>query len=245
MEKEKKDSYRRTYAVSNYSELRDMYAESDGNDSYDRGLQRIGHLADMYAGAAGCYGNSQVGQIFAEGRPGSEWNYCTRTKEKIDKNSSGEKYAGLKSGRRTQERMDVKRAWHGLPMQKSTVAEVVYGKDRDRCGGNGQGLMQEFESAAGTSVRVRRLGDQSRPSDQSRLVCSKRCFNDLPNTKGHLNQLVHDHVTCSRDLRKNEQCDQYFNSLYGQAAGVSNRFAQDTERNAISEEPYDAVFFVH
>merc|ERR1719277_2914229 len=127
----------------------------DGSTSKDHSAE-IHHLLSLYEGAAG--GHRHAAALLIDARddvPDQDRPPALRPAHRIEAEGL-QGYAGLHSNEKGP---DVKRAWRTLPMHKSTVSEVVYGKDpvENRTLNEKEMTMvgQSFGHSAGKSPRIR------------------------------------------------------------------------------------------
>jgi len=112
-------------------------------------------LLCMYKGAAGS--KNAMAELVPD-LPGQECpgpdddrKLCMKSGASIQ-NIGWDGFAGLK----TRSQRDTKRAWMRLPLQKSSVAESVFGYDTVQLHGHDKAMLRQFEHCAGFSPRLQK-----------------------------------------------------------------------------------------
>jgi hypothetical protein len=110
-------------------------------------------LLCMYKGAAGSKNAMAelVPDLPGQDCPGpdDDRKLCMKSGASIQ-NIGWDGFAGLKS----RSQRDTKRAWMRLPLQKSSVAEAVFGSDTAQMHGHDKAMLRQFEHSAGFSPRL-------------------------------------------------------------------------------------------
>jgi len=216
---------------------RDLDFSSSGDKSAE-----MEQLLASYEGCAGAHRHAAALLIDSDKQPDADRPLCMRVAPKIEERGL-KGHAGLSTNDRGS---GTKRAWRRLPMQKSTVAEVVFGQDwHSQLNDKERGMIGQFEHTAGKSPRIRHGDLDVKPGMMPHDVKSmnfKRNYFHSPMNKSQIERVV----SHSEPLKSTVEIDARTTSQFDRAAGRSDRFGQERiSRKAHLVGPQDAKWAVY
>jgi len=201
------------------------------------------HLLSMFSGAAGGHAKATAVLLDGDEAPDKPRAPCLRPAAVIEEQGRGD-HAGLQSNER---KADKKRAWRTLPQSKSTVAEVVFGRDASDAIPKEQMMVSQFERSAGHSPRIRHGEVVEKPGHTPtdvKTMSSKRNYYHSPMNKSQMERLVNNTDIEKTHRRSNKALDAHAASQFDGAAGTSTRWMHDASRRAAAVGPVDPSFCV-
>lgn len=138
-------------------------------------------LLNMFQGAAGR--KDAIAELLEDvpgnplRGPDDDKKLCMRPATRIAEQGMDES-----AGMRTREPRDIKKAWRRLPMQKSSVAEIVFGANPSHLSGHETMFVEQFDRTAGISPRIKKdnsgmtRSDATKPNPKAGISPSKRRF---------------------------------------------------------------------
>jgi len=205
-------------------------------------------LINMFEGAAGR--KSAIAEVLEDvpgcgvRGPDDDQRLCMRSAERILE-------AGFEgcAGQKTREPRDMKRAWRRLPMQRSNVAEIVFGQNQGHISGHEQLFLSQFSRTAGFSARIKKdresgVAAQVEFRKEGRPFQRRFYMNNTISESTGLHQPMEHTVKAQKQIQEAGTFHDLTDAFHG-AAGKSSRFKHDVAGRATRRDEPHPLYCVY